>query len=230
MPSIAVPFFLILTLALKAHSDCDILIDAGHGGADFGTRNLSVSEKALTLEYTLQLQRHLAQQSKISVHLSRQEDSYLKPLERKRHAEQLNCRLFLSLHMNSNLDAQLSGTEIYFGQPSSPPLISSLTQIDYANIVASLRADLWHQRSQSIANWLKAQLSTQLLDRPVKVGRLPIQVLNQEDRPSLLIEVGYLSNTQDASLIQSPAFINRFTSTLSSALIELFRDHSVKLK
>lgn len=220
----------IFMLPIMAHSNCHILIDPGHGGKDLGTRSLGLTEKDLSLRYATKLHNTLSQRGAISSRLTRGYDTFLKLEDRRSLAEKYNCRLFLSLHINANSDPQLKGTEIYFGQQASSSFKTSLSESDLSDIVESLKVEHYQEISESLSYHLKDLLKLRLRERPIKTGALPLIVLNQSNRASLLIEIGFLSNTEDANLLQESAFLNSFSYALADSLEQLFKDKANHLK
>jgi N-acetylmuramoyl-L-alanine amidase len=220
----------LVTFAAQSKNLCHVLVDPGHGGSDLGTRTLSLTEKNLTLKYAKKLQLQLSQQGKLRTVLSRDTDLYLSPQERKILADQLDCQLFLSLHINSSSNPQLIGTEIYYGQQVNGSLKQALNEADFQDIVNSLKVNYYHNKSQKVGQILKSYLKTKMTDRPVRIGKLPLQVLNHANRPSILIEIGYLSNSNEVELLNQDVFIEHFTQSLSEALIEVFGTGTFDLK
>jgi N-acetylmuramoyl-L-alanine amidase len=207
---------------------CDLLIDAGHGGSDIGTRHLSVTEKNLSLIYSKKLHELFTGVSSSSYgnltsQLSRSDDIFLSLEERKKIANAFSCRFFLGLHFNSHRKETLARTEIYFGQNAFSPIKESLTEADFLDITSSLKISFFHEQSRTMAFYLKSKLQSRLPNRELLIGTLPLQVLNHTQRPSLLIEIGYLSNTEDAQLLQQQEFINSFTQALAASLSEAFK-------
>jgi N-acetylmuramoyl-L-alanine amidase len=217
-------------LPRPGYSLCHVLIDPGHGGHDLGTRNFQLTEKDITLTFAFKLRETLSTRGILSSKITRETDTYIKPIERKKQADKENCQLFLSLHINSHSDSRLRGTEIYFGQKSSTPLKTHLTEPDFQEILDSLRIDFFHKKSESLAYRLKNQLKTKWPNRPIKIGTLPLLVLNQSVRPSLLIEIGYLSNPQDLDELQDMTFINTFSQSLAQSLESLLASKEQVMK
>jgi len=217
----------LVTVSAQSKSLCHILIDAGHGGSDLGTRSLSLIEKNLTLKYASKLNFKLSQQAKLKSFLSRDTDRYLSPQERKDLADRLNCQLFLSLHINSSSDPQIIGTEIYFGQQVNSPLKQALNDSDFHDIVKSLKVDHYHKKSEKVGQILKSHLKAKMTNRPIRIGKLPLQVLNHSERPSILVEIGYLSNPIEAELLNHDDFVERFTQSLAESLSRVFEEGSI---
>jgi N-acetylmuramoyl-L-alanine amidase len=97
-------------------------------------------------------------------------------------------------------------------------------------MLESLRIDYFHKKSESLAHHLKNQLKTAWPNRPFKTGTMPLLVLSQPERPSLLIEIGYLSNPEDLKELQDINFLNQFSQSLAQSLESLFRSKSQLMK
>lgn len=204
---------------LKSHPV--LVIDPGHGGIDTGTRNIANGhyEKEFTLDWARRLQAILVTNG-WTVWLTRTNDINLPLPSRVAFAAQHNADIFLSLHFNSSFpDRGQSGLETYCLTPSGMP--SNLTRgfRDDARLVFP------NNTFDSENLQLAMQLHRALLsvnghdDRGVRRARF-LGVLQNQNRPAVLVEGAYLSNPREATEIADPAHRQRLADALARALLE----------
>ena len=198
-----------------------LVIDPGHGGIDNGTRNVVTGhyEKEFTLDWALRLQSILVSNG-WSVYLTRTNDINLPLPSRVAFAAQHNADLFLSLHFNSSFpDREQAGLETYCLTPAGMP--SNLTR----GYIDNLRIAFPNNNFDGENLQLAVQLHRALLavnghgDRGVRRARF-LGVLQNQNRPAVLVEGAYLSNPREARLVADPAHRQRLAEALARALLE----------
>jgi len=204
------------TLPLSART---VVIDAGHGGRNAGSRSIAGNrfEKEFTLDCALRLQRLLESRG-WKVWMTRTNDVDLSLAERVDFSEASGAALFISLHFNSAFpNRDPAGLETYSVTPRG---MASHVVRDYpddprktypanAHDAASLRLAVAVQRSVLAA--------TGMTDRGVRRARF-MDVLRWQNRPAILVEGGYISNPQEASRIQTPEFRQKLAEAVAAAL------------
>ncbi|GIW50064.1 MAG: hypothetical protein KatS3mg080_0675 [Anoxybacillus sp.] len=167
-----------------------IVIDAGHGGKDYGTTGVNGTiEKMLTLQTALLLSEKLKQMG-AHVILTREDDRFLSLSERVQIAGKNKADAFVSIHYDSALNRTASGLTIYYYKP----------------IDRSLADALFNPLSQL----------TGIQQRGVRVGNY--HVLRENSRPSVLLELGYLSNPKEETFIVSPTYQQVATEAICNGL------------
>jgi N-acetylmuramoyl-L-alanine amidase len=156
-----------------------IAIDAGHGGTNLGASGVTsgILEKDYTLMFAKELQKILKKQ-KIKVLMVRESDSTIENKDRVLWAQQNNPDLFVSFHLNSGRSA-VRGASTYY------------KHIAYRSL------------SQSI---LKRLLQIKNLAEFGNIGSFNFQPIQPTDYPSCLVEVAFLSNSEDEKMILDPRF------------------------
>ncbi len=156
-----------------------IVIDAGHGGVDFGAAKEGLTEKALTEIISNKIQNRNENED-VKIHFTRTNDSFLDLSERVRIVNSYQPDLAISLHFNFNKNIEANGFEIYVSD-SSPT----------------------SEKSREIANQLAAVISnaTPLINRGVKVA--PFFILKKSECPTIVVELGFLSNEKDRNYVNS---------------------------
>jgi N-acetylmuramoyl-L-alanine amidase len=219
-----------------------IVIDAGHGGIDSGTSGVNgLMEKDLVLDEALRLGRELVRRANYTVHLTRDSDVYIPLTERTRIARSWHADLFISLHADSNPDPGVAGSSIYTlsergsdreaaalarkenqsdviagvdlggGNSSVAPILIDLAQRDTLN------------RSSRFAEGTVTMLSaaTDILPRQPHRSAAFV-VLKAPDVPSVLIELGYLSNADDADRMNAVRWRNGVAKAIAGAVDRFF--------
>lgn len=163
-----------------------IVIDAGHGGKDTGTRSeaYNYEEKKLTLSTARMLADYLKEMGYRTI-LTRNEDAYVSLEERAEIANSSNCTLFVSVHFNHCPTVNVEGIEIfYFKEEKSDRSLRSKKLGD--TILSQL---IYHTGAEA---------------RGVKKGKFA--VIRQTKMPAVLVEAGFLSHPKEREKIKDPLY------------------------
>ena len=195
-----------------------VVIDPGHGGENTGARSVRDNrfEKDFALDWALRL-RPLLEGRGWKVYLTRTNDMDLFLPARVALAADRNASLFLSLHFNSAARSDQSGLETYCLTPAGLP--STLTrdyEDDAALVFPNNAFDI--QNLQYALRLHRALVETTGgVDRGVRRARF-MGVLRTQNRPAVLIEGGYLSNSREAQLIGQPEYRQKLAEAVANAL------------
>jgi N-acetylmuramoyl-L-alanine amidase len=194
-----------------------IVIDPGHGGIDPGAIAVDGAlEKDLVLEMALELRRLIERTGRYQVELTRDGDTFIRLRDRITKARELSGRVFISLHADSLREADQRGASVYTlsekaSDAEAARLASSenkadiLTGTDLSRhdaVVATILLDLarrdTNNRSITFADLLAEEMSgvVPMVKRHRRFAGFA--VLKSPDIPSVLLELGYLSNADDA--------------------------------
>ncbi len=220
-----------------------VVVDAGHGGRDPGAIGVTgVAEKDVTLRAAHLLQAALADQSGLEVVLTRATDRYLSLRERLALVAAIQADLFVSLHADSlPVRPGLRGASVYTlaSHPSNADAarkarrenaedvrLRPLAGVDdplVAGILVGLMQTYTATRSFAVAERIVAALDpiAVLLPRPQLAA--DFVVLRSLRTPSVLVELGYLSNSADEALLEDPEHIARLTAAIASAVVAELR-------
>ncbi|EEF62279.1 N-acetylmuramoyl-L-alanine amidase family protein [Pedosphaera parvula] len=198
-----------------------VVIDPGHGGTDNGTKSVFNGhfEKEFTLDWAYRLQAILAAKGFTAL-MTRASDANLALSNRVAFAEKHKADLFLSLHFNSSLpDHTQTGLETYCLTPKGLP--SNLTRGYSDNANLSFPNNYYDRDNLQYAVRLHRSLLkvNGQIDRGVRRARF-LGVLQNQSRPAVLIEGGYLSNPQEARRIADPAYRQKLAEAVAEALLE----------
>lgn len=184
-----------------------IVIDAGHGGRDSGALSCigHDHEKYFTLDWARRLAPLLTARG-WNVVMTRTNDTELSLADRVAIADRVKADVFLSLHFNSGVpNRDLTGLETYCLTPTGLP--SNLVRDDEDDVRQAHPNNLFDQQNVQLASRLHSSLlrSTGAVDRGVRRARF-MAVLRYQNRPAVLVEGGYLSNTGEARRIATPEY------------------------
>lgn len=172
-----------------------VVIDAGHGGADPGALGvLSSVEKDITLAVARSVAFQAARYPELCIVLTRLDDRFIELSDRIAKARQVRAVAYVSLHANSAPDATARGVETLVARGAK----------DAAG-------------SESLASLLQASVcrATAGRDRGVKTATL---YTSRATMPAALVEMGFLSEKNDARLLMDPAVQARIASSILEAV------------
>ncbi|NWH09016.1 MAG: N-acetylmuramoyl-L-alanine amidase [Alphaproteobacteria bacterium] len=219
-----------------------IVIDPGHGGKDPGTKGATGTyEKDVVLAAALSLRDALLATGRYEVVLTRETDVFIKLRERVDMARRAHGDLFISLHADAiENKPKIRGVSVYtLSEKASDREAAALAEaenaadiIDGADLsaesseVRTILIDLAQREtinaSTAIANRAVTQFAREIavLDRPVRAAGFI--VLKAPDIPSVLVEMGFLSNTKDEKELTSASYRKRFSTALVRAIDDYF--------
>ena len=196
-----------------------IVIDPGHGGKNVGTSSVLDGrfEKEFTLDLAMRL-KPLLEAEGWKVYLTRTADTNVSLEDRVAFANKQNAALFISLHFNSSApDTVQAGLETYCLTPTGQPSTVTRNYSDQWN--ENLPNNAFDPQNLQLAVHMHTALlhGTGMEDRGVRRARF-IGVLRGQNRPAILIECGYLSNPNQATLIENPEYRQKLAVILADAL------------
>ena len=194
-----------------------IVIDPGHGGKDGGTTNtkLKILEKTVSLDVSKRLGEILRAQG-FEVSFTRTEDVYLTLAERAEFSRAAQADLFISVHFNAAGKSTVTGVETYAMTPQFQRSTSSAKSDASDRVFEPGNAyDAWN----SILGFSMHRALLQKLkpsDRGLKQARFA--VLRLAECPSVLVEVGYLSNPEEARKIATESYRAQIAEGLANGI------------
>ncbi|NBX66267.1 MAG: N-acetylmuramoyl-L-alanine amidase [Proteobacteria bacterium] len=214
-----------------------IMIDAGHGGFDPGASQSGIKEKDVTLAVAMDLKRSLLATGKFRVEMTRNKDVFIRLQERVRIARRAGADMFISIHADSAPDAGTAakGASFYtISETASDTIAASLAarenKVDMlagvdlpsedkevADILIDLTMRETVNQSRYIADTLVRNFRKNglpLLEGPHK--HAGFMVLKAPDIPSVLVELGFLSNPAEAKKLND----KKYRETLANAIAE----------
>jgi N-acetylmuramoyl-L-alanine amidase len=207
-----------------------IVIDAGHGGHDSGTLGAGgIQEKDVVLDVALRLGRLLHDRLGAEIVYTRDDDIFI-PLEtRTAIANKAQADLFISVHANSSPDESARGVEVYYLNFTSDPdamrvaarenAVSNESVHELSDLVKKIALKDKIDESKELASDVDASLyaglargNPGLKDRGVK--KAPFVVLIGANMPSILAEISFVTNPDDAAQLETEAYRERVAESL----------------
>jgi N-acetylmuramoyl-L-alanine amidase len=213
-----------------------VAIDPGHGGIDPGATREGLIEKEIALAISLRLAALLGE-GRYRVLLTREADVFVPLRERVRIAQANRADLFLSIHVNTEASGLAEGVSVFsLSQSPSDAAAERLAEFENgADVMAGLAFDAadaevarilleyaqgdTNNRSQRLARALVARLGGSaglLRGNPHRAAGF--EVLKAPEVPSLLIELGFLSNEADRARLASPEWVDHLARDILAAL------------
>lgn len=220
-----------------------IVIDAGHGGIDPGAVSPNRRyEKDITLAVAKALKRELDRSGDYNAILTRDRDIFLQLRERVAIARAAEADLFISVHVDTLSRRSVRGASVYTlsetasdqeaaalaAKENKSDIIAGIDLDVEDQEVASILIDLAQRESMNNSGIFAGGLATELA-RSVRVLRnthryAGFRVLKAPDVPSVLIELGYLSNAEDEAMLRSASGQIRISKAIVRAVDTYFSD------
>lgn len=223
-----------------------IVIDPGHGGQDPGAIAVGGGfEKDITLAMAREVARHLKATGRYRVALTRDRDIFIPLRERVAIARTQGADLFISLHADSIATKQVRGLSIYtLSERASDREAEMLAQrenqsdaiggldltgqtADVTSILIGMSQRDTMNRSRRFAATLLKSLDPNIAVLPGPLRSAGFAVLTAADVPAVLVEMGYLSHSQDARLLASGTHRKRMAASLLRAVDSYFSANAV---
>jgi N-acetylmuramoyl-L-alanine amidase len=218
-----------------------VVLDPGHGGIDSGAVGADKTlEKEVVLAFAEQLAAALDETGRYDVLLTREDDSFVRLSERVEIARRFEADLFVSIHADSFRGSGVRGATVYTlsekashqmaaeiaATENRADIIAGLEIDDGADEVADILLDLTRRETKNFSIVLARDL-VQNLRPAVRLFKNPHQqagfvVLKAPDIPSVLMELGYLSNAEDEELLHSSEWRQKAVAAMVQAIDSYF--------
>lgn len=218
-----------------------IVIDPGHGGKDRGTMgDLGTKEKDITLSYSLALKRELDRTGRYKVILTRYDDRFIELPQRVNIARKTGGDVLISIHADSNPNKNTKGFSIYtlsnnrrdreaeklLAKSGREEVVRGANLRSESKDVREAIIDFAQGSSKEVSDDF-AQTVGKHLGKRIQALRKhnrqgSLAVLTGADVPSLLIELGYLSNRQEERLLKTEAHKQKIVTSITNAINEYF--------
>ncbi len=206
-----------------------IVIDPGHGGHDPGASARGVTESELVLDVALKLEQRLLKIPGVEVILTRRSNVYVPLEERTAIANREGADLFLSIHANASRNERARGVETYFLNFASSSEAAAVAARENSasgasmnslpDIVRAIALNNKVDESRDFATYVQRSMTDRLRThnkelRDLGVKQAPFVVLIGAAMPSVLAEVAFVTNRQEAQLLRSTAYRQRIADAL----------------
>jgi N-acetylmuramoyl-L-alanine amidase len=223
-----------------------IVIDAGHGGHDPGAIGYRKTyEKDITLAYSKELRRQLLATGRYRVYMTRQNDKYLKLWDRVVAARKEKGDMFISIHANSHNSRKVSGLSVYTlsetasdkeaaalaRKENKAGLINGIDLEKESDEITEVLIDMTQRETKNVSASFaetiveQAHGEVKLLTNPHRFAGF--RVLKGADIPSVLIELGYLTNRKEEKLLNSKNYKKKLAKAFVDAIDEHFEKYNI---
>ncbi len=218
-----------------------IVLDPGHGGIDGGASGAkNTIEKSITFDFAKRLKTLLSKNKNFDVILTRNDDVFLGLANRLKIAREAKADLFLSIHADSLAQKQIRGATVYSlseegtddisrllaRKQNRTDLIAGLQLPDSKPRIFDILIDMTRREtevfSKQFANILVGRLKEdiRLIRNPHRAA--DFYVLKAPEVPSILLELGYLSNVEDEQLMRSKKWQTLAVQRTYDAIVAFF--------
>jgi N-acetylmuramoyl-L-alanine amidase len=221
-----------------------IVIDAGHGGHDPGARANGLNEADLVLDIAARLRKLLEKEPAIDVRMTRETDVFIPLEQRTAIANREGADLFLSIHANASRNSRARGVETYFLNFASNPeaeavaarenSTSGRTMHSLPEIVRAIALNNKLDESRDFADMVQKSMVKKLVARnrqlrDLGVKQAPFVVLIGAGMPSVLAEISFLTNKQEAQLLKTGQYRQQIAEALYDAVLR-YQDSLKKMR
>lgn len=224
----------------KADGPFVIAVDAGHGGIDNGARGATTKteEKNVTLAFARELAEALNRLPGTRAILTRDKDEFLSLSQRVQLARSEGANLLISIHADTLKQKDIRGATVYtISDKASDSLAASLAErenlsdqiagiafVDEPAEVADILLDLTRRETQAFSINLAESVVGKFKDEVLLINNphrhAGFRVLTAPDVPSILLELGFLSNKEDEQLLVDPVWQKKVAGLIAKAVEE----------
>lgn len=237
-PAVAIPETVPATKPTAPDARPVVVIDPGHGGIDNGTQSGSDAEKSLVLAFGLALRDRLEQTGKYRVVMTRTDDTFIPLNDRVKMARSQSAALFVSIHADAlpKGEGDAQGATVYTvsdkatdaeaehlaEEENRADAIGGINLTDEPSEVADILIDLAQRETRTFSNRF-ARLLMNEMKTVTRMHKHPLKsagfrVLKAPDVPSVLVELGYVSNKGDLEHLTSESWRNRTATAMAQAI------------
>lgn len=233
------PVSVVRIKPFKGTKDLVIAIDAGHGGKDVGATSQSGAlEKDITLAMAKALKAEIDAQPGMRAVLTRDDDYFISLRKRPQLAREMGADVFISLHADTYKDSRISGASFYVLSPKGATSQLAKFVASHSNEAdvqgkglepwsEKLASDIGHVALENVTD--DSQKMAELIRQSMKHSGIRLQhssvqaanfvVLKNIDMPSVLVEMGFISNPQQDKLLQDTKYQQKMAASMVSGLL-----------
>ena len=167
----------ILFAFIPNNEKIKVVIDAGHGGTDFGATQYELTEKEIVAEISQKI-KNLNNNENIEIHFTRNDDKMMTLQERVDFIKNINPDVVISLHTNASKNIGTYGMECFVSDKEST-----------------------HTKSNEYAEKLLTEFTSKMNLKSRGVNKAPFFILKKTEVPAIIVELGFLSNDNDRAYL-----------------------------
>lgn len=173
-----------------------VVIDAGHGGTDYGAIRNGINEKDITLDVSKRIEALLKKQG-YQVTMTRTNDIYVSLQDRVSISESVSPDIFVSIHVNSSTRPEITGIETHY----------------------------YHQESLNLAQTVHSAFASAIKSNNRGLFKSKFYVINHTTSPAILIEIGFISNDNERSQLVSEKRKQDTAKSIVEGINNYFKQH-----
>lgn len=220
-----------------------VIVDPGHGGVDPGAVRGKTHEKRITMAVAEEVRRQLEASGRYRVEMTRRRDIFVELRDRVKFARENEGDIFISLHADTHPKRDTRGASIYTlserasdkeaarlaKKENMVDIVSGIDLTGYSDETTGILFDLTRRRtmeeSSIFASYLISQFRKKKINmQPIKTHRFAgFAVLKAPEVPSVLVELGYLSNKTDRKMLLSKSFHRKVGQAILASLDDYFK-------
>lgn len=174
-----------------------IIIDPGHGGNDTGAQRNGILEKDLTLQIALKVRDILVSKGFKNVVMTRSEDKTLTLQDRVDISNNRCANMYVSIHINASVKPEITGVETHY----------------------------WHDSGYEVAKAMHKELMSKLTVNDRGLFKSRFYVINHTEAPSVLLELGFISNEHERRALTSEQRQNASAEAVAEGIINYLTEH-----
>lgn len=171
-----------------------VVLDAGHGGSDYGAIREGINEKDITLDITQRVASILKSKG-YKVALTRSDDTYVSLQDRVDFSEKETPEIFVSIHVNSAVATEPKGIETHY----------------------------YHDYSKELANVVHTHLMKAIDTKDRGLVKSKFYVINHTTVPAILVETGFISNAEERSELVTDTRKQKTAKAIAEGIIEYIK-------
>ena len=225
-----------------------VVIDPGHGGVDSGAKGVhGEDEKDIVLATAKVLRSKLEQSGRYHVVMTRNDDTFVPLQQRVEIARAKKAQLFISLHADyiPKREGNARGATVYTvsnkasdreaarlaEKENKADLIGGVDLAKQSDDIINILYDLTHRETQNFSSLFQRTLVGQMKSGGILLHQDAMRsagfvVLKAPDVPSVLIELGYVSNAEDVKNLTSGDWRDKVANSIAASVDRFFAEHS----
>lgn len=180
----------------KCKGKKNVVLDAGHGGTDYGAMRAGINEKDINLDVVLKTQAILKSKG-VNVYLSRSTDVFVPLSQRTAYTESVSPQLFVSVHVNACSKPEIYGIETHY----------------------------YHDNSLELANVLHSKLVNNVDSKDRGIFKSKFYVINHTTVPAVLLEIGFISNDNERNELVSEKRKQQTAKAIAEGIIKYLNEN-----
>jgi N-acetylmuramoyl-L-alanine amidase len=233
----------------QGNSKFRVVLDAGHGGKDYGAIYHGFIEKNIALSVTLKVGRLLEKDQGVHVLYTRKTDVFIELTDRPNIANRADADIFVSIHCNGEAKKSAYGTETFVigstknasnlevaKKENSVIILEKDYKVKYAGfdlnapetlIGIAVQQEAYINQSIDLASKVQDNFTIDLKRKSRGVKQAPFLVLHKTAMPSVLIELGFLSYQQEGEYLNSEDGQDQLAESIADAILSYKKEYFV---